>query len=128
MQYSGPTDPVERALWLRARRGVARRHHPDIGGDANELRRQLDAVDREFMNRSPHQDPSPGPSRPRRPNTSVLRPSDEWASLNIEAQPLLGQRLHRVINQSRRTIRRTEKAVRTRIPPGWPGSRRYFDI
>lgn len=86
------------ADWRQARRDVARRHHPDVGGDPEEYVRLMMEVDRRL-----------GPS----------------AKLADQAQPW---RLLRVLSRSRRRIKVTTRAVRGHLPRSWPGSRRYFDL
>jgi len=86
------------ADWRQARRDVARRHHPDVGGDPEEYVRLMTEVDRRF-----------GPS---------AKPAGQ-------AQP---RRLLRLLSRSRLRIKGTTRAVRSHIPRSWPGSRRYFDL
>ncbi len=43
-----PADPARRSEWLAARAKVARRHHPDLGGDVSEFIAALAEVDAAF--------------------------------------------------------------------------------
>ncbi len=101
----GPRDPLLRSQWRAARRAVARAHHPDVGGEAETLQRELAAVDRRFADRPA--DPSDGLTR---------------------SAPPAWQPTGRLVRRSRRTLRRRVRALRARLPRGWPGSRRYFDL
>lgn len=112
MPYRGPEDPVQRARWLRARHAVARDHHPDLGGDQEELIRQLSEVDARFGDRD-----AIGQRRsPASPGIDLLRP------------PSVLQFIARGGTRVIRRGRQAERILRARIPRGWPGSRRYVDL
>ena len=55
-----PTD-AQLAAWRSARRDAARRHHPDLGGDADALVRALAEVDRRFGRVTGAADTTPHP-------------------------------------------------------------------
>lgn len=102
----GPDDPQLRAAWRRARRQVARDHHPDVGGDIDTYLASIAQVDARF---------SAGPDR----STSRRR---------VEIQRTPWTLLRRSL---RRRLRRTAghvRDVRTRLPRRVPGSRRYIDL
>lgn len=99
---------AERAVaWRRARREVARRLHPDVGGDALRYLRALEEVDRSFGIRDASGRSSTAP-------------------VTIEATRLVraGRRVRRVRRRGTRAVR----AVRARLPRGAPGARRYTEL
>ncbi len=97
-----PSDPVARQQWRAARREAARRHHPDLGGDAEALQRALHEVDARFGV------VEAGP----RPVVVVRR------------TPLA----RRVLSVPARGIARGARLLQAALPRTWPGSRRYHDI
>lgn len=103
-RFPGPDDAARRTQWRRERREALRRHHPDRGGDATEMQRELDRVDRRFG-------AGPGPSVPSGP--AVVVP------------PTLAVRLAR---RAGRAVSTAIRAGRARTPRGWPGSRRFHDL
>jgi hypothetical protein len=46
--FTGPADAALREQWRRERRALVRRHHPDAGGDAEQLQVRLAALDRRY--------------------------------------------------------------------------------
>ncbi len=101
-RYSGPADPVLRQTWRSERRAVLLAHHPDRGGDAALLDSELRRVDERYRSEGP-------------PGTTYAAPG--------RLQPLT-----RRLRRTARGVRRSTRAVRARLPPGWPGSRRYLDL
>ncbi|GAB3249129.1 hypothetical protein GCM10027425_06010 [Alteromonas gracilis] len=98
----GPPDPAARQQWRAARREAARRHHPDLGGDAEALQRALGEVDARF-----------GVSAPRPARIVVVRRT-----------PLA----RRVLSAPARGLARGARLLQAALPRTWPGSRRYHDI
>jgi hypothetical protein len=66
-RFAGPADAALREQWRRDRRALVRRHHPDAGGDAEQLQVRLAALDRRyaFLERSGPRSSGPEPSGPR---------------------------------------------------------------
>ncbi|KQT91530.1 hypothetical protein ASG49_10935 [Marmoricola sp. Leaf446] len=100
----GAASPGSERARAAARRAVIRRHHPDVGGDPEVLRRELAAVDAAYD--------APADTVPE----VGLRPPGRW-------QPLA-----RRATRARRTVSRGTRQLRSRLPPGWPGARRWTDI
>ncbi|SEB71744.1 hypothetical protein SAMN04489844_0911 [Nocardioides exalbidus] len=100
MPTSGPVDPDLRGRWLRERRAVIRDHHPDRGGDAEAMRTRLEELDARYARLEV-------PLDDRRPSV---------------------RRIGRVVTRVRRELRSVRRAGQARLPRGWPGSRRYFDL
>ncbi|RYB94567.1 hypothetical protein EUA93_09565 [Nocardioides oleivorans] len=100
----GPDDPVLRVQWLRERRAVIRDHHPDRGGDPEAMRSRLEELDARYARLE-------SPLGDRRPSAG---PRHRQAG--------------RVARKVRRGLRTMRRAGQARIPRGWPGSRRYFDL
>lgn len=98
----GPADEDE-AAYRTARRRAARQHHPDVGGSTEEYLAALAEVDRRF-GRAPD-------GRPLGPDVVVVT--------------TLRRRALRV---ALRGARDASRAVRRRLPPGVPGSRRYGNL
>ncbi|MEH3066577.1 MAG: hypothetical protein PGN15_00590 [Aeromicrobium erythreum] len=48
-RFAGPADAALREQWRRDRRALVRRHHPDAGGDAEQLQERLAALDRRYV-------------------------------------------------------------------------------
>ncbi|WP_299569330.1 hypothetical protein [uncultured Williamsia sp.] len=86
------------------RRALIRRHHPDVGGDAEVLAAELDALDREFAQRR-----------------AVVPP-------RVVANPPLRVRPTGRVRRLRRSATRAITRLRGRLPRSVPGSRRYFEI
>jgi hypothetical protein len=86
------------------RRALIRRHHPDVGGDAEVLAAELDALDREFAAR-----------RATAPARVIPHPP-------VRVRPT--GRIRRI----RRSAGRAVTRLRARLPRSVPGSRRYFEI
>lgn len=97
----GPGD-ADRA---RARRAVARRHHPDLGGDPAVFVEEMARLDRPTTGRTGAQAP--------RPTSEPLLPV-------IVVSPR-----RRALGALRRTGVRLVGDVRRRLPRGVPGARRY---
>lgn len=101
---STPTAPPgDEAAWRAARRRAARHHHPDVGGSTEDYLAALAEVDARF-GRLPD-------GRPAGPDVVVT------TSLRRRALRLA---LRGALDASR--------AVRRRLPPGVPGSRRYGNL
>ncbi len=81
-----------------ARRRVARRHHPDLGGDPDEFVRAMARVDEQFAAAG-----DSGPSR-------------RW---------YVAKRYRYAV---RRGLRSAARRVRASLPRSAPGSRRYHDL
>lgn len=96
-------DDARHERWRRERRAVVRRHHPDVGGDPAVLQALLEDVDR-------------------RHGVAAASPDDPLPA--VRPTP----RLRRLLRSARRTARHGTRTVRTRIPTGWPGRRRYLDL
>lgn len=86
--------------YRRQRREIVRRHHPDVGGDADRLRRLLEELE---TRNADHSAVAGATTRTRR-----------WRL--ADAQALAA------------AIDRLSREVRTRLPPRVPGSRRYVRI
>jgi len=97
---------IDRAAWQRARRAVARRHHPDLGGDLATYLRLLAEVDRRhgFTHRAG--------SRPAHVTLDRRRRALVRRSLRARVQDV-----HRLV-----------RALRGRLPRGVPGRRRYTSL
>lgn len=102
-----PADPTRHAAWRRARRGVARTHHPDVGGDVEAYLAKMAEVDRRYG--------VDGRSR------SAARPTPARTANMLHRLDHLRQRARRRSKQSLRSFR-------SRLPRKVPGSRRYFDL
>lgn len=100
--------------WRKMRRQVARRHHPDVGGDLEGYLRRMHEVDEQF-------------STGRRSMARVKVSGPAFGSLLSLGPPrrLPGARRIRVI---RRHGRKAVARARARLPRGLPGARRYFDL
>ncbi|MBT0567304.1 hypothetical protein [Williamsia sp. CHRR-6] len=96
-----PSDPE----YAARRRALIRQHHPDVGGDPERLRIELERLDREFAR--PHS--APARPRARTGERPVVRPSSQTR--------VIARRLAAQI-----------RAIRGRLPRSVPGSKRYFDI
>lgn len=93
-------DEVE---WRRARREVARKHHPDVGGDAAAFVHLLDQVDRRYGRRGD--------------------------GLQIGAVPLTPRiRVQRGVRRVARRAKAHGRTLRTRLPRRVPGAKRYFQL
>lgn len=83
-----------------ARRAVARRLHPDLGGDPQEYLSAMARVDRQYAATSNARDPA----------------GHDEVPFVVRRTPL---------SSVRGTTRRAVRTVRRALPTGWPGSRRY---
>lgn len=101
-RYGGPDDLTLRTKWRAERRSVLMAHHPDRGGDAATLETELRRVDEGYRRRGI-------------PPTSSVAPG--------RLQPLT-----RRLRRTSRGLRRGIRAVRVRLPPRWPGARRYLNL
>lgn len=99
----GPSEPAARQQWRAARREAARRHHPDLGGSAEELQRALRAVDERF---------GVGDAPPR---VVVVRRTRLATARRVLTAPARG-------------LAHGTRLLRGALPQRWPGSRRYHDI
>jgi hypothetical protein len=86
------------------RRALIRRHHPDVGGDADVLAAELEALDREFAERR------------------AVVPPRVVGTAPIRVRPT--GRVRRMSRSAGRAVTR----LRARLPRSVPGSRRYFEI
>ena len=84
-----------------ARRAVARRLHPDVGGDVHEYLAAMEQVDRQF-----------GAGRP-----------DQSLATHTPG-PVVLHRSSPLSSAGKRT-RAAMRTVQSALPNGWPGSRRY---
>ncbi|ROR92324.1 hypothetical protein [Nocardioides aurantiacus] len=100
----GAASPGSERARAAARRAVIRRHHPDVGGDPEVLQRELAAVDAAYD--------GPAGTSPQ----VELRPPGRW-------QPLA-----RRATRARRVVGHRTRVLRSRLPPGWPGARRWTDL
>jgi hypothetical protein len=91
--------------WRRARRAVARRYHPDVGGDPEVYQREMRAVDSRFGGNKPTAGRSPS------------RRSGARLAL-----------VQRVVWRARRGARLRVRSLRAALPARWPGSRRFIDL
>ncbi|WP_299040098.1 hypothetical protein [uncultured Pseudokineococcus sp.] len=103
MSSTPPAPSDDEAAWRSARRRAARRHHPDVGGSTEAYLAALAEVDADFGRL-----PDGRPAGPRVVVTTSLR--------------------RRVLRGALRGARDASRAVRRRIPPGVPGSRRYGNL
>ncbi len=97
------TSPVDDETdWRRARREVARGHHPDVGGDAATFVHLLAEVDRRY-------------GRGGGPQIGVV--------------PLTPRiRVQRGVRRVARRAKAHSRTLRTRLPRSVPGSKRYFQL
>jgi len=105
--YPGPDEPDVRRQWVSDRRSAIRLHHPDVGGATGELQSRLDEIDARFATRSC---------------------PEAYVDVDLTERPLLGIRLSRSVAHTRRRAHRAIRGIRSTIPSGWPGSRRYVDL
>lgn len=104
-QTGGARAGGERAAeWSRARVGVARVHHPDLGGDVETYLSALAEVDARFG-----RTPDPGLDR---------------GPVFVHRDPSLPARLGRAALLGRRSLRRLRDGLPERLRPG----RRYIDL
>ncbi len=106
MTRHGPDDPQLRAAWRRARRRVARDHHPDVGGDLDAYLASVAQVDARY---------AVGPSR---------RLAGGRVELRRTPWTLVRRSLRRRLRRTRRHVR----SFRTRLPRRAPGALRYTDL
>lgn len=103
MSTTAPRPADDEAAYRAARRRAARQHHPDVGGTADAYLEALAEVDRRF-GRAPD-------GRPLGPDVVVVT-----------------SRRRRALRVALRGARDASRAVRRRLPPGVPGSRRYGSL
>lgn len=88
--YPGPADAALREQWRRERRALVRRHHPDAGGEADQLQAHLAALDRRY---SSIERSGVGRSGRRSPPATLPRPLHPlWAALRRPARRLRRRR------------------------------------
>jgi len=93
----------ERLRWRRqARRDVARRHHPDVGGNPE--------VYRELMHRLDHGVDETGQDG------------------DLAHRVPLARKARRLVWRTRRRLRRHARVASGRLPRRIPGARRYIDL
>lgn len=107
MSYVGPRDPALYSQWRHARRVASLEHHPDRGGAAGKLALELARLDADFAARD---------VRLTAPGQVAMTEPPAW-------QPLT-----RLARRTGRGMRGGVRAARGKIPRGWPGARRYFDL
>lgn len=108
--------PDPAVAWRRARSRVARRHHPDLGGDLDEYLAALDEVDARFGRRPSRRASEPG-SGSAGSGLGVVRTA---------TGPLVSAR--RARNRLWRRVRAGVRNARSRLPRRVPGSRRYTTL
>ncbi|MDQ3627979.1 MAG: hypothetical protein M3419_04060 [Actinomycetota bacterium] len=86
----------------QARRDVARRHHPDVGGDLDTYLELMQRLDRDVAG----------------------DPPDDGDETGVP----LSRRMRRLTSRTQRRLRRHSRAARGRLPKRFPGSRRYIDL
>lgn len=93
--------------WREARRDIARRHHPDVGGDPARYIQLMREVDVRF-------------------GIDALRGTPDGQS---ETRLVGGlRRAGRAVRRARRRTRHGLRRARGRLPRRFPGSRRYIDL
>ncbi|MEJ5945936.1 hypothetical protein WDZ17_11595 [Pseudokineococcus basanitobsidens] len=110
MDASG-TDPDE-AAWRAARRRAARRHHPDLGGSADAYLAALAEVDAAHGR---------GPGGAGRGGTGWGGPAPGPVVVTTSLR-------RRALRVTLRGARDASRAIRRRLPPGVPGSRRWGSL
>ncbi|MDQ2851379.1 MAG: hypothetical protein M3Y49_11715 [Actinomycetota bacterium] len=100
--------PGQRDGYVAAQRAVARRLHPDLGGDPQQYVAAMAALDGEYRDRQHAGVPTSGPYTTRGVVQVVAR--------------------HRVRSTLRVTARQAVACVRGVLPRGWPGARRYAQL
>ncbi|GAB3659758.1 hypothetical protein GCM10027596_17550 [Nocardioides korecus] len=105
MGWGGPVEPSLRQQWRADRRAVLLAHHPDRGGDPARMQDELARVDQRYADREV------GAAA-----QVALDPPGPW-------QPVA-----RGLRRARGAVRRSARGARARLPPGWPGHRRYLDL
>lgn len=98
--------------WRAERRSVARRHHPDLGGDLDTYLALVAEVDRRHGRR--------------RAGTT----SDPTATTRFDVVTERGFRVtwNRRTRRAVRRVRGAVRAARARLPAGAPGRRRYTTL
>lgn len=105
--FRGPVDPSARQEWMRERRAIIWAHHPDRGGSAKDLTSHLEELNQRWGD----------PGRPGSPYAEVVAGgSSRWAPVR------------RIGSRATRAARTGTRTVRSAIPRGWPGSRRYIEL
>lgn len=92
--------PGERDAYVDAQRAVARRLHPDLGGDPHQYVAAMAALEQQHTEVGPHEN----------------RTADALVYVVTR---------HRVRSAVRSRARRTVASVRGVLPRGLPGARRY---
>lgn len=92
--------PGERDAYVAARRAVARRLHPDLGGDPQEYLAAMATLDRQY----------PG------------APDTEQRTAEGAVQVVARHRVRAVVRVKTRQV---VASVRGALPGRWPGARRY---
>ena len=103
-------DAAGRAAWRAERRGVARQHHPDVGGDLQEYLRATAEIDRRYGVGPKVATNAPGT----RSRTGVRTDRRSQA--------------RRSVRTCARRTRALSKTIRSRLPRWVPGARRYTQI
>ncbi|MBD3912988.1 hypothetical protein [Nocardioides hwasunensis] len=110
--FRGPHDAALRKQWQRERRAAVRTHHPDRGGTTHEMQRRLDAIDAAYQ---------------RLGDAPARRADGGWVGASATVAPAPGV-TRRAMRRTQHHLRQLARAGRARIPKGWPGRRRYFDL
>lgn len=113
--YPGPADAALHRQWRTERRAVVRHHHPDRGGAVGVMQRELDLVDRRFRF-------SEGDRNGTADQVGMLEGSFR------STQAPAWQPVARAARRARRMLSRQVRTARAKIPPGWPGHRRYINL
>ena len=105
MGWGGPVEPSLRQQWRADRRAVLLAHHPDRGGDPVRMQAELERVDRRYADR------------------------EVGAAAQVDLSPPGRlQPVTRRLRRARGVVRRSTRGARARLPPSWPGHRRYLDL
>lgn len=94
------TDAGQRGTYAAAQRAVARRLHPDLGGDPQQYVAAMARLDRQY------------------PTAQDVEPHGAPGGVNVVNR-------HRVRSVVGASTRQVMAAVRGALPRGWPGARRY---
>lgn len=92
--------------WRRERRRAARTHHPDVGGDLDQYLRVVSEID------------------------ARLGPSDRPPARAGATTTVSGRRtaMRRRLRTATREAHRLSRRVRSRLPRGVPGARRWTEL
>lgn len=108
---SAQPDLGVQVAWRTERRQAARRHHPDLGGDAQEYLRVIASIDERY---GLCVDPGGSSTDPRHAGTTT----------GVDPLTTVRRALRRWVRRSRRLTR----TVPTKLPRSIPGARRYTTL